>query len=384
MSSIEPASVQSPAAFSLSQTGATSAAAAKAHFPILDGLRGVAAFMVIIFHLLEAVYPDYALHPVHHGYLAVDFFFLLSGFVVGYAYDDRWGAMSVKDFFRIRLIRLQPLVVLGVLLGLVVFLIDPYNTAPKSGGLIALTTLLSLLLLPGPDIRGWGETHPLNGPCWSLLQEYIANIAYALLLRKLANKTLWFVVIVCAVALCVTASRLPNIGTGWSYGTFWIATVRMAFPFVAGLLLFRSRRTIRIRWAFPLCALALVVVFLLPAAPRGNGLLDAALVLFIFPAIVAAGAGGAVGARMGRICSLLGRMSYPVYILHYPFIYTYTAWVYTSKPAPSTVALVASGLFVLFVLLAWVALRYFDEPLRAWLGARFRRQALASNKLINQ
>ena len=80
----------------------------KPHFQILDGLRGVAALLVVIFHLFEAVYPVPADNPVHHGYLAVDFFFLLSGFVVGYAYDDRWGRMRIKDFFKIRLVRLHP------------------------------------------------------------------------------------------------------------------------------------------------------------------------------------------------------------------------------------------------------------------------------------
>jgi peptidoglycan/LPS O-acetylase OafA/YrhL len=67
----------------------------KVHYPILDGLRGVAALLVVIFHLFEAYFPVFADHPEHHGYLAVDFFFMLSGFVVGYAYDDRWKNMTV-------------------------------------------------------------------------------------------------------------------------------------------------------------------------------------------------------------------------------------------------------------------------------------------------
>ena len=85
----------------------------KPHYPILDGLRGTAAILVVIFHLFEAYFPVMANHPMHHGYLAVDFFYLLSGFVVGYAYDDRWGKMSIKEFIKIRLIRLHPLVILG-------------------------------------------------------------------------------------------------------------------------------------------------------------------------------------------------------------------------------------------------------------------------------
>jgi peptidoglycan/LPS O-acetylase OafA/YrhL len=99
----------------------------KPHYPILDGLRGTAAILVVIFHLLEAYFPVFAKHPMHHGYLAVDFFFLLSGFVVGYAYDDRWGRMTIKDFIKIRLIRLHPQVILGVAIGAIAFWFDPYT-----------------------------------------------------------------------------------------------------------------------------------------------------------------------------------------------------------------------------------------------------------------
>jgi peptidoglycan/LPS O-acetylase OafA/YrhL len=68
----------------------------KPHYPILDGLRGVAALIVVIFHLLEAHSTSHLDLMINHGYLAVDFFFLLSGFVIGYAYDDRWNKMSVN------------------------------------------------------------------------------------------------------------------------------------------------------------------------------------------------------------------------------------------------------------------------------------------------
>src|SRR6516225_9704176 len=137
----------------------------KPHYPILDGLRGVAAILVIIYHLFEAYYPVPAHHPEHHGYLAVDFFFLLSGFVVGYAYDDRWEkGMSVWDFFKIRLIRLHPLVLLGVLIGAIGFWYDPYTNGMQHVSLPQLVgvMLIGLTLLPSPDIRGWNETHPLD------------------------------------------------------------------------------------------------------------------------------------------------------------------------------------------------------------------------------
>src|SRR5215471_15605742 len=95
-----------------------SLAASKPHYLILDGLRGVAAVVVVIFHIFEAHSMGDAQHQIiNHGYLAVDFFFLLSGYVIGYAYDDRWNKMSIGDFIKRRLIRLQPMVILGSIIG---------------------------------------------------------------------------------------------------------------------------------------------------------------------------------------------------------------------------------------------------------------------------
>ena len=89
----------------------------KPRFEILDGLRGVAAMIVVAFHLFETYSAGPGEQILNHGYLAVDFFFVLSGFVIGYAYDDRWKRMTTWDFFKRRLVRLQPMVILGTLIG---------------------------------------------------------------------------------------------------------------------------------------------------------------------------------------------------------------------------------------------------------------------------
>ena len=84
----------------------------KNHYDILDGLRGVAAVLVVVFHLFESFTGgNHLIQVINHGYLSVDFFFVLSGFVVGYAYDDRWGKMTIGGFFKRRIIRLHPMVV---------------------------------------------------------------------------------------------------------------------------------------------------------------------------------------------------------------------------------------------------------------------------------
>jgi peptidoglycan/LPS O-acetylase OafA/YrhL len=340
----------------------------KPHYQILDGLRGVAAILVVIYHLFEAYYPVPADHPEHHGYLAVDFFYLLSGFVIGYAYDDRWGRMSIKDFFKRRLVRLHPLVILGVLIGAICFWFDPYTNGRAHTSLLELigVMLIGFTLLPSPDVRGWGETHSLDGPCWSLLQEYIANIIYALFVRKFSKVALWILVIICGIGLIITAAWRGDLGTGWGYTTFWIADVRMMFPFFAGLLLFRCGELIHIPNAFPFCSLMLIVLFFLPAF-KYNGLYEAACIIIGFPIIVAAGAGGNIAGRWAKLCKFSGDISYPIYIIHYPFIYIYTAWVTEKKPTPHQIIPVACGLFVFFILLAYASLKLYDEPVRAWL-----------------
>jgi peptidoglycan/LPS O-acetylase OafA/YrhL len=348
----------------------------KKHFPILDGLRGTAAILVVIFHLFEAYYPVPANHPIHHGYLAVDFFFLLSGFVVGYAYDDRWGAMSIKQFLKIRLVRLHPMVVLAVTIGAICFWLDPYTNGAANTSLLKLlgVMLLSFSLLPAPDIRNWGETHPLVGPCWSLLQEYIANVIYAAFGHKMSKVVLWIVVIISAIALIAVATWRGDVGTGWGYDNMWIAPIRMMFPFFAGLLLFRSGRLIKLPMAYVFCSLLLVLLFMLPTF-KHNGIYEAACIILAFPIIVASGAGGSISGRWAKLCRFSGDISYPIYIIHYPFIYIYTMWIATKKPTPAAIIPVAAGLFFLFIVLAYASLKLYDEPLRTWLKKKFLSRA---------
>ena len=100
------------------ETISTTKLQSKHHFSTLDGLRGVAAIAIVVFHFMEIAYSDFTKNFIAHGFLAVDFFFCLSGFVMAYAYDDRLKGMGLMAFFKARIIRLHPLVVLGGVLGL--------------------------------------------------------------------------------------------------------------------------------------------------------------------------------------------------------------------------------------------------------------------------
>ena len=145
---------------------------AKPHYLILDGLRGVAAILVVFFHLFEAHSSGHLDQVINHGYLAVDFFFVLSGFVVGYAYDDRWNKMTIGAFFKRRLIRLQPMVVMGMFIGAVFFFFGSDAMFPEIGRVsvwqVMLLFVIGSTLLPVPpsmDIRGWGGNASVERTC---------------------------------------------------------------------------------------------------------------------------------------------------------------------------------------------------------------------------
>lgn len=358
---------------------------AKPHYPILDGLRGVAAIIVVTFHLTEALGTGHLDILVNHGYLAVDFFFLLSGYVIGYAYDDRWHKMTIGTFFRRRIERLQPMVVLGMTLGAIGF----YFTDSTIWPLIHTVPLWKMLLvlfigytiLPVPlslDIRGWQEMHPLNSVGWSLFFEYIANFLYAIGIRKLSNTSLSLFVGMAAIALAHLAITSPNgdVSGGWTLNVeqVRVGLTRTMYPFFAGLLLSRITRPTQIKHAFLGCSLLVALVLYMPRIGGAehlwmNGIFESVCIIIIFPLIVYLGASGSIQSEMEqRICKFLGDISYPLYLVHYPFVYFYVAGISNHKGITIAEAW-PYGVLILVgsIILAYVSLKWYDEPVRKWL-----------------
>jgi peptidoglycan/LPS O-acetylase OafA/YrhL len=353
----------------------------KEHFEVLDGLRGSAAFLIVIFHVFNYSFGfrgPWAL--VKHAYLAVDFFFALSGFVVAYAYDDRWTRMSILQFFRIRLIRLHPLVLVGATLGLLGYLFDPFSKAGNHTDpwMLLLAYVTSLLLLPSPPVGGrQNETQALNGPAWSLMQEYLGNLAYALILRRLRALTLAIIVGLSGLLLIWTANTQGSLDGGWGYTEIWMAPLRLTVSFVMGLWLYRVHDRIRVpKIGLLLLSIVLVVCFQMPVFPKVgeyslNGLYDAACVLLLFPVILLCGAHSNSGTGMIRFCRFSGHLSYPLYITHIPFVYVVAAYSGTRHPSLD-VKLTWIFLTIPFVIIVgWLILKYFDEPVRARLTQRY-------------
>lgn len=372
----------------------TSTLITKPHYPILDGLRGVAAIMVVIFHVFETHSHSHLDQIINHGYLAVDFFFLLSGFVIGYAYDDRWSMMTIGGFFKIRLVRLQPMVIMGMIVGALLFYFQDSAMFPNIHNVPVWKMLVFMVIgftlipvTPSMDIRGWQEMHPLDGPAWSLFFEYVANILYALFVRKFSKTVLSIFVFLAAcflIHLALTSPKGDVIG-GWSFNAtqLHVGFARLLYPFFAGLLLFRISKLIQVKHAFLLCSL-LVVFFL--AMPRiggrehlwMNALYDSLIIIFIFPLIVYLGASGEIKGRYAtKICKFFGDISYPIYITHYPIIYIYTGWVSNHKVPFREAFPIALLVLISSISLAYLCLKLYDEPVRIWLKKRF----LMNNKM---
>lgn len=368
-----------------------SLAESKPHYEILDGLRGVAALLVVFFHIFEIHSGgDHAKQIINHGYLAVDFFFLLSGYVIGYAYDDRWGKMTLKDFFKRRVIRLHPMIIVGSVIGALLFY---FQDAPGMGWnmndipvwKMLLVMLIGCTLIPvgkGLDIRGWHEMHPLNGPAWSLFFEYVANIIYALVLRHLSKIVLGILVVVAAGFTIQYALTNPNgdIIGGWSIDDptqLRIGFTRLAFPFLAGLLLSRIGKLRYTKNAFLSASVLLVILLSVPRLGGTdnlwmNGLYECFCLIVMFPFIVWLGAGGKVhGKKASRLCKFLGDISYPIYITHYPIAYVYMAWVVNNNYTMEQSWPVGLLTVAIAIIVAYASMRLYDIPVREWLRKRF-------------
>ena len=374
----------------------------KPRFEILDGLRGVAAMIVVAFHLFETYSKGPSDQILNHGYLAVDFFFVLSGFVIGYAYDDRWSKMNVWGFFKRRLIRLQPMVILGTLIGAFWFY---FGGAPgfelvmqTPWWKLLLIVILGCLMFPTPpsmDIRGWQEINSLNGAAWSLMWEYVANILYALFVRRFNVIVLAVMVTVSAfltIDLCLNLDTFGLLevrsyakytvigGFGLTPDQIYIGICRLLYPFFGGLLLYRlGKCRIKLnRGGMTWCSVAVAATLVVPHLGGEdhewiNGLYCAVVILLIYPAVVAAGAGSPLrGRRTTAICKFLGMISYPLYITHYPMIYVQMNWAVRHADAPlSTHIWVAVSIFIASIAVAYASVKVYDIPVRAWLSEQF-------------
>ncbi len=343
----------------------------KPHFAVLDGLRGVAALCVVIFHFSEMVIWDYSRLWFGHGFLAVDFFFCLSGFVMGYAYDDRLRTMGLGRFLKARLIRLHPLVILGSVLGLVAFYANPFGIPPGySAARMTLLFVASILLIPfGTMQERGGNLFGLNAPAWSLFWEYIANLLFGLVLYRIRRNLLLVLTVIAAAALCWVGLRAGNLAGGWSSHNLRDGGARVAFSFLAGLLVFRMGWRLRTRLGFGALSLFLLLALTMPYA-RNGWIREAAMILLGFPLLIALGAGASITPLAQRVCRIFGDLSYPLYMTHYAVLWIWGDYAAKHHLAGTPLWIgVAIGVSIT-VAFAWGVFILYDQPVRRFLRAK--------------
>lgn len=345
----------------------------KQHFEILDGLRGVAALVVVIFHFMEIAITDYNNNFIAHGYLAVDFFFCLSGFVISYAYDSRIADMKFISFVQLRLIRLYPLVIIGSVLGLIGFLTDPYSDFYPVYGFkqTALIFISSVLVIPYPVMpERYFNLFSLNAPVWSLFWEFVANLVYATLLFKISKKMLFPLVMLAAAGIIYVALHAGNVSGGWGGPNFLDGLARVSFSFLMGMLIYRGDWVIKNKIGLPGMTVLLLLAFLIPYNDHWNWLIEPVLVIVYLPLLVALGAGSGLSARHYTINKISGDISYPLYMVHYPFVWIFLPYVAVEKPTMSHLSwLIPCSVFLLLGL-AYLTVRFLDLPIRRYLTNR--------------
>ena len=358
------------------QTGATQAR--RTHYQGLDFLRGVAAIAVVGFHFSSRLdLPSL----FYHGYLGVDFFFVLSGFVIAHAYGARLasGAMTLRAFVVLRVVRLLPLVVFGTAIAAVVDLLRPgdFSLAHHLAD-IAVAMVMGCLCLP----TLWHTTleptvFPLNSPVWSLFFELVANFCCVPLYRS-RHTTRLIALLAAASLLAIAWATLAQDGVnlGSIPADFLLGFPRVAWSFTLGIVL--SRVTLPVppvsKWVY---AAFLCVVLACPAVPGGmNGLFDLVAITVVFPLIVLGAAHCRGAERASSLSAWSGNMSYPLYATHYPLVravglvgrrLTGTMGAHLLVACLGTVAMVlfSAGLYVAY-----------DVPVRRWITARVGRQPI--------
>ena len=335
----------------------------KTYLPSLDGLRGIAALAVVGSHFENLSAID--LHLQAAG-AAVDFFFILSGFVIAQAYEHRLGqGLTWRDYMALRLNRLYPAILGGVIAGLVVTSLAGETLDP---GLVAQFLLLPVLA--GPAMHG-GELFPLNGPQWSLFLELVANGLHALVSRWLTIPVLIAILVLSAAALTVTSLAYGSLDVGWSRANAWGGPPRVAFGFFMGVLLFRLRDR---GWKAPkvpylvICLALAVCLFRWFPQLGGFAARDIAKVLVVLPVLVWLALEADIPSPWAPLARYLGILSYPLYAIHVPLLRGFEVLLGQLFEAPPGAAWwLALGATLM---LGAAFERFYDAPIRAWLRLR--------------
>ncbi len=359
----------------------TSTALPQDNFVLLDGLRGLGAVIVLIGHTIQYWGGYWA----PSGAVIVDLFFLLSGFVIAYAYEPRFAAgMRAAEFMTHRVVRLYPLYLLGTMLGFVGLCAMTIGDIDGSERAMSYTAQLvpQLFMMPAPEFLGDHQMYSMNVPAWTLFFELFVNLVYILAFRWLRHtRILVMVVIGCALALVFTVFHFGYIDAGADWAQWWAGFARAGFGFFAGVLTFRllgrptTGRRPESNWAFVLL-IAIPIACFIPATPQLRPFVDLTLAAVLGIPGLRIAQGIAPPARYHGLFIVGGRISYAIYILHQPFrevaerISWRTPVLYEVQPLGGV------AILVMVVALSYFAEKYYDRPLRRMIVGMLKQREM--------
>jgi peptidoglycan/LPS O-acetylase OafA/YrhL len=335
------------------------------HFAILDAYRGIAAVTVLLFHVAAPLHISW-LAP--NAYLAVDFFFLLSGFVVDRAYGRRLTDPLYKTkFLMLRVARLWPMILLGTLLGCIVSLVHFGSSHSLAAGQSVSALVFGLLLLPLGTLPSTGFIFPFDGPLWSLFYEAVANIAYCFAFNMLRNKLLVAIAFASGLGLMYVGFLKGHleVGAGGTYIEYAGGISRVTFSFFMGVLISRNVHRFSHLWLPTKILIILLIVALMSPLPHRHPLFDVICALAVFPILILAGLRNSIPSACLPVCALLGELSYPLYAIHYPIIRVFLHVQETRGLSGLELGLSVTLEIIVCILAAYTAMLLVDRPLRA-------------------
>ncbi len=337
---------------------------APTRYHTLDGIRGIAALLVAAYHFSYQFGS-----PPFPGFLAVDLFFVLSGFVIALNYEGRLAqGLSAAAFMRLRVMRLYPLYLVGWAIG---FAKLAARTAAGADGAMPAAVLVKVALLNALVLPAFGgeELFPVNGPGWSLFFEFAINLVFALMLFRLSS----------AVLVAIAAGSLAILGwlvappdlfnMGWNDATFAGGVARTVFSFCAGILIWRNCATAPQRSVTWLCLLPVAgAVLAIALQIHGSAAFwrEWSVALIAFPAIVWLGIRWEAPPQLRPTFDWLGALSYPVYIIHIPLIFAGRIVLNTLHLPPP----LATAAYLAIVAIAAVPLVLLDRRVARFLRAK--------------
>ncbi|ESX98895.1 acyltransferase [Mesorhizobium sp. LNJC405B00] len=351
----------------------------------LDAIRGVAAISVMLYHFSPFLAAGKVLPS---SYLAVDLFFLLSGFVIAHAYDRKIeNGMGFGTFMAIRLIRLYPLYLAGTLLGFFYLIVKNRLIPAEYMPISEIGTMLTTGMFFIPLVSDAYHTiFPLNPASWSLFFELIVNIAYVAVFFLLTKRVLSALIAVSLVLLVVASIIAGTLDFGMTGSTIVSGLPRVCFSFFLGVLLCRSMTRfqsglgfLRRGWWIEVAIALTLIVFAIAPAGGARVAYDLACVVLVFPALVVVGTIAPTAPRLSGLYGWLGRISYPIYIIHTPMLMIIAGAGKAAAIDPfAHHPWFGIVMAVSVIVIADIATRLYDEPLRRFLQRlMLRKRAVA-------